>query len=63
MVKEVLTYPKNKDILTQKSETVENIDDSILAIIQDMKDTLHNTKEGVGTVSYTHLTLPTTSRV
>lgn len=48
MIKEILTYPNNKDILTQKSEIVENIDDCILAVIQDMKDTLHNTKEGVG---------------
>lgn len=42
MVKEILVYPKNKDILTQKSEEVGGINDEIKNIIQDLKDTLNN---------------------
>ena len=46
MIKEILTYPKNKDILTQKS--VEVVAEDCKDLIQDLKDTLHNSKEGVG---------------
>ena len=47
MIKEILIYPKDKDTLTKKSELVKNVND-VKDIIQDMKDTLHNTKQGVG---------------
>ena len=48
MIKEILTYPKNKDILTQKSTDVEDINSQeIKDLIQDLKDTLNNTS-GVG---------------
>ena len=41
MVKEILPYPKNKDILTSKSEEVKDIS-QIQDLIQDLKDTLNN---------------------
>lgn len=47
MIREILTYPKDKDILTQKSELVENVED-VKDLIQDLKDTLDSTKHGVG---------------
>lgn len=51
MIKEILTYPENKEILTTKSQEViisgENKED-VSELIQDLKDTLHNTKSGVG---------------
>ena len=48
MIKEILTYPNNKDILTQKSVEVEDINtQEIKDLIQDLKDTLNNTA-GVG---------------
>ena len=47
MIREILIYPKDKDILTQKSEPVENVED-VKDLIQDLKDTLDNTKHGVG---------------
>lgn len=47
MVRQILTYPENKDILTSKSENVTNIDE-VKELIQDLKDTLHNTKTGCG---------------
>lgn len=43
MIKEILTYPKNKDILTSKSVEVEEINDEIKQLIQDLKDTLKST--------------------
>lgn len=43
MIKEILTYPTNKDILTSKSVEVEEINDEIKNLIQDLKDTLNNT--------------------
>lgn len=46
MVKDILTYPENKDILTQKS--VETTPEESKSLIQDLKDTLHNSREGVG---------------
>ena len=47
MVQEILIFPKNEDILTMKSEDVEDIE-SVRDLIQDLKDTLHNTKSGCG---------------
>lgn len=48
MIKEILTYPKNKDILTQKSIEVEDVlSQETQNLIQDLKDTLNNTS-GVG---------------
>ena len=40
MIKKILQYPQDKDILLQKSEEVKNIDE-IKDLIQDMKDTLN----------------------
>lgn len=48
MIKEILVYPKDKKILTQKSELVEEINDSIQVLIQDLIDTLDNTETGCG---------------
>lgn len=48
MIREILTYPKNKDILTQKSIEVEDVlSQETQNLIQDLKDTLNNTS-GVG---------------
>lgn len=47
MVKQILTYPEDKDTLTSKSLEVENIEE-VKDLIQDLKDTLHNTKTGCG---------------
>lgn len=47
MIQKILTFKENKDILTQKSEEVSDVSE-VQGLIQDMKDTLHNTKEGVG---------------
>ena len=47
MVKEILIYPKDKDILTQVSEEVKDVSE-VQELIQDMKDTLHSTEHGVG---------------
>lgn len=47
MIKEILVYPKDRKILTQKSLDVEDISE-VQEVIQDMKDTLHNTENGVG---------------
>ena len=41
MIKKILTYPEDKDILTKVSDKVENVmDEKIQTIIQDLKDTL-----------------------
>lgn len=47
MIREILTYPKDKEILTQKSENVKDVS-HIQDLIQDLKDTLHSTEHGVG---------------
>lgn len=47
MIKKILTYPEDKEILTQKSQEVENIKE-IKDLIQDLKDTLHATDSGKG---------------
>lgn len=46
MIKKILTYPEDKEILTQKS--VEVLAKDVQDLIQDMKDTLHSTEHGVG---------------
>jgi peptide deformylase len=48
MIKEILTYPKDKEILTQKSEKIEEITDEIKELATDLIDTLKSTKTGVG---------------
>lgn len=49
MVKRILNYrnEEDKEILSQKSETVENIDE-IKDLIQDLKDTLHAIPDAKG---------------
>ena len=47
MIKKILTYPEDKEILTKVSEEVKNISE-VQDLIQDMKDTLHSTEHGVG---------------
>lgn len=49
MIKRILTYTNEEDkqILRQKSEKIENIDE-IKELIEDLKDTLHNTNGGKG---------------
>lgn len=45
MIKKILTYPKDKDILTQKSIDVEDVkSEEVQSIIQDLKDTVMATK-------------------
>lgn len=46
MIKKILTYPENKDILT--SVSVKTTAEESKQLIQDLKDTLHNTQNGVG---------------
>lgn len=43
MVREILKYPKDKEILTQRSERVTEFTDEIKEIIQDLKDTVKAT--------------------
>lgn len=49
MIKKILNYYNEEDrlILSQKSEKVENIEE-VSELIQDLKDTLHSTKNGKG---------------
>ena len=44
MIKTILTYPKDKEILTQKSAEVTEFNDEIKEIIQDLKDTVIATR-------------------
>ena len=46
MIREILTYPKDKEILT--SSSVEVNANEVQDLIQDLKDTLHSTEHGVG---------------
>lgn len=46
MIRKILTYPENKDILT--SVSLEATAEESKQLIQDLKDTLHNTEHGVG---------------
>jgi peptide deformylase len=45
-VKEIVV--KGHPALAKKSAKVDRIDDEVLGIIQDLKDTLHSTENGVG---------------
>ena len=47
MIKKILTYPEDKEILTTKSVKVENIEE-VRELIEDLKDTLHATNLGKG---------------
>ena len=47
MIKKILTYPEDKEILTTKSMKVENIEE-VRELIEDLKDTLHATDLGKG---------------
>lgn len=47
MIKKILIYPQDKDILLQKSEEVKNIEE-VKELIQDMKDTLNSEESGAG---------------
>lgn len=47
MIKKILTYPEDKEILTQKSEKVTNVEE-VKELIQDLKDTLYTTDSGRG---------------
>lgn len=49
MIKRILNYrnEEDKEILSQKSETVENIDE-VKDLIQDLKDTLHAVPDAKG---------------
>ena len=47
MIKKILTYQEDKEILTTKSIKVENIEE-VRELIEDLKDTLHATDSGKG---------------
>ena len=47
MIRRILTIKEDKEILTKKSLEVTDISE-VQALIQDLKDTLHNTENGVG---------------
>ena len=47
MIKKILTYPQDKEILSQISEEVDNIEE-IKDLIQDMRDTMHSDPFGRG---------------
>ena len=47
MIKKILTYPQDKEILSQISEEVDNIEE-IRDLIQDMRDTMHSDLFGRG---------------
>lgn len=46
MIRKILTYPEDKEILT--SISTETTAEESKQLIQDLKDTLHNTETGVG---------------
>lgn len=47
MIKKILTYPEDKEILSQVSEEVKDIHE-IKELIQDLKDTMYNDPSGRG---------------
>ena len=47
MIREILTLEKDRETLTKKSLEVTDISE-VQELIQDLKDTLHNTEKGVG---------------
>ena len=48
MIKKILVYPEDKEILTSKSEEVIEINNEVNDLIQDLTDTLNNTETGCG---------------
>lgn len=48
MIREILTYPKDKDMLTQKSEEVKEITEEVKVLVQDLTDTLNYLPTGAG---------------
>lgn len=48
MIKKILTYPQDKEILTKKSEEIKWDSEEAKSIIQDLKDTLAAELSGVG---------------
>lgn len=48
MIRRILEYPIDGNILTLKSQKVEEINEDIKNLIQDLKDTLNNTEAGCG---------------
>lgn len=47
MIRKILTYPSDKEILSSKSEEVKDVNE-VKDLIQDLKDTLHATQTGKG---------------
>ncbi len=47
MIKKILIYPEDKEVLTSVSEEVKDVN-GVKDLIQNLKDTLHNTEHGVG---------------
>ncbi|MDO9547087.1 MAG: peptide deformylase [Pelolinea sp.] len=50
-IREILIYPQHKSELRRKSAPVIKIDREIFLLIQDLKDTLSESKDGVGLAS------------
>ena len=51
MIKKILTYPKDKEILTKVSEPVTEFNDKIKELIQDLKDTVqYNGGAGISAI-------------
>jgi len=50
-IREILIYPQRKHELRKKSEPVIKLDKKVHALIQDLKDTLNASVEGVGLAS------------
>ena len=48
MIKEILTYDKNKELLTKKSQEADINAEETPVVIQDLKDTLASQEYGVG---------------
>lgn len=48
MVRKILVYPEDKEILTSKSNIVDEVNDEIQVLIQDLIDTLDSTETGCG---------------
>lgn len=49
MIKPILTYPSDKELLSMQSQKVKDINcEEVQKVIQDLIDTLHNTNGGKG---------------
>ena len=48
MIRKILVYPEDKEILTSKSKEVIEINNEVNDLIQDLTDTLNNTETGCG---------------